>query len=156
MANSVTLGGLIITLVDGYPQCINNEQTWRYYVEFDGEPPQGGISNFAFALCRPEHNVISFTPGTDGGGEYSPDNAQPCLRNQFGTRRQIKWNNITIAGYYEFVLDDCFKSCNINIAVHNAGTCYYGVITGPCCTPLNGDGGRGIDFSNFKNITIEY
>jgi hypothetical protein len=154
MTDSVTLGGLIITLVNGYPQCINGEQTWRYYVKFDGDPPEDGISNFAFALCRPQHNVVDFSP--EEGAEYDENNAQPCLRNQFGTRRQIKWNNITIAGYYEFVLDGCFKSCNINVAVHNAGTCYYGEITGPCCELLNGDGGRGIDFSNLKDTTIEY
>lgn len=30
MADSVLLDGIIITLVSGYPKCINNYQTWRY------------------------------------------------------------------------------------------------------------------------------
>lgn len=155
MADSVSLAGITISLVDGYPICSNNIQTWRYSVAFVSGPPTPGISNFAFALCNPEHNVVDFSP--EEGAEYDENNAQPCLRNQFGTTRQMKWNrsNNNVVGEYEFSLAGCFESCDINVAVHTGlNLCHFGVITGPCCTPLNG--GRGIDFSNFKNITIEY
>ena len=62
MADSVSLGGITITLVEGYPQCFNNIQTWRYSVTFVRCPPTPGISNFAFELCKPEHNVTSYSP----------------------------------------------------------------------------------------------
>lgn len=152
MGNSVELNGIRITLVEGYPICVNNIQTWRYSVEFVAGPPTPGISNFAFQLCNPQHDVIDFSPLD--GADYSPNNAQPCLANIIiGPKRQMKWNrnNDNVVGEYEFSLQGCFQSTQINIAVHAGGICDYGIITGPSCEllPPNGNS-RGIDFSILK------
>jgi len=150
MADSVELNGIRITLVEGYPICVNNVQTWRYSVEFVAGPPTPGISNFAFQLCNPEHNVINFDPLE--GAEYTPNNAQPCLTN-IGATRQMKWNrnNDNVVGEYEFSLQGCFQTTQINVAVHAGGICDFGIITGPDCEllPPNGNS-RGIDFSILK------
>jgi len=151
MADSVELNGIRITLVEGYPICVNNVQTWRYRVEFVACPPTPGISNFAFQLCNPQHNVINFTPIE--GAEYTPNNAQPCLSN-IGATRQMKWNrnNENVVGEYQFSLQGCFQTTQINVAVHAGRICDFGIITGPDCEllpPPNGNS-RGIDFSILK------
>lgn len=154
MADSVTLAGIVITLVEGYPKCSNNIQTWRYSVEFEGgTEPTTEISNFAFELCNPEHTVISFSPLD--GGVFDEDNAEPCLADEFDATRQMKWedrNNENTEGIYEFSLLGCFESCDINIAVKAGNDCHFEQITGPCCQSI----ARGLKFSNFKNTTIEY
>ncbi|MEG0371047.1 MAG: hypothetical protein RR645_02005 [Clostridium sp.] len=151
MPNSVSLAGIKITLVAGYPKCVDNIQTWKYSVTFTEGPPTPGISDFSFQLCNPEHNVTNFIPGVADGGVYDAENAQPCLASEYGATRQIKWNrnNDNVVGEYEFSLVGCFKSCDINIAVKAGSPCNYGVITGPCCTPETTTV-RGIDFSKIK------
>ena len=159
MADSVLLDGIIITLVSGYPKCINNYQTWRYNVIFVAGPPTPGISNFAFQLCNPQHNVIAFSPTE--GADYSPNNAQPCLAS-IGAQRQMKWNrnNSNAEGEYEFTLQGCFKSTQINVALHTGGNiCHYETITGPSCEllpPSPRNKSRGMDFSLLKGSKITY
>lgn len=150
------LAGYTISLVDGFPQCINGQQTWRYRVEFADGAPDPAISNIAFQLCA-NHNVIDIVSPEGTLPEVST-NPQPCL-DILGAPKQIKWDtpngNDTIGengAEFQFTLDACFEPTDINVALKAGNTppndgCNFGVITGPSCEEAPPPPpGRGIRF----------
>lgn len=155
------LAGYKISLVEGFPVCINGEQTWRYLVEFVSGPPSPAISNIAFQLCE-NHNVIDIQSPLGTLPEVS-DNPQPCL-NSLGAPKQIKWNtpngNTTIGpngAAFQFTLDACYEPTDINVALKAGNStptqgCNFGLITGPSCTETPPPPGRGISFDKLSTL----
>lgn len=146
MSNVIpNLAGYRISLVDGFPECTENEQVWRYRVEFDNGPVSPDISSIAFQLCE-NHFVNNIESPSETFPEIS-DTPSSCLE-LLNAHKEIKWNiqngNSTIGGEgveFQFTLDACYKTTNINVALKQGDSqpddvCNYGLITGPSCEEI--------------------